>query len=207
MDLSEGQLIQRAKTGDRDALGELLFRFGGQVAARLEHDLAPQWRSAIDIDDVMQVTYLEAFLDFGRLSAGDGASFAAWLGRMAANNLKDAVRGLESEKRPHPSRRVDLPPGTDSYVGLLELLGQTSTTPSRIAAQAEAKERIESALHKLPQDYAQVVRLLDLEGQSPADIAQRLGRSRSAVYMLRACALNRLRDLLGSESHFFSGGH
>ena len=96
------------------------------------------------------------------------------------------------------------PAGDDSYITLLEVLGRTSTTPSRHAARREIADIVRSALDKLPADYARAVRLYDLEGRSSEEVAATLGRSVGAVHMLRARAHDRLCELLGSESKFFS---
>jgi len=86
----------------------------------------------------------------------------------------------------------------------VELLGATYTTPSRAAARREADSFIEQALAKIPSDYADVIRLYDLEQRPIAEVAQHLGRTEGAVYMLRARAHDRLREALGTESMFFS---
>jgi len=49
-----------------------------------------------------------------------------------------------------------------------------------------------------------VVRLYDLEELPAAEIAQRMGRSAGAIHMLKARAHDRLVDILGSSSSFFS---
>ena len=51
---------------------------------------------------------------------------------------------------------------------------------------------------------ATVVRLYDIEGRSGPEVATTMGRSRGAVVMLRARAHDRLAELLGSGSKFFS---
>lgn len=56
--------VAQAVAGDRDALGALLEDFGPGVDAVLV--IAPTWRGLLDSADVMQVTYLEAFMQIGR---------------------------------------------------------------------------------------------------------------------------------------------
>jgi RNA polymerase sigma-70 factor (ECF subfamily) len=200
----ESQLLQKAADGDTDALRALLERFGPQVWNEISHQIGPTWRASVDPDDVMQVTYLEVFLQISRLETREPAAFAAWLRRMAENNLRDAIKELDRKKRPSPARRVHAPVGEDSYVALVEMLGATSGTPSRQAAGAEICGIMEDMLERLPPDYRSVIRLYDLEGLEIADVAKKLGRSAGAIHMLRARAHDRLRDLLGSETNFFS---
>ena len=200
--LAEDALLGKATSGDIDALSALLKRHGPRV--RQELSIKRQWRSVLDADDVMQVTYVEAFLQIGRFVPKDSESFLAWLRQIAQNNVRDAIRTLEREKRPPPSRRIEPPRGDDSYVALYELLGATSTTPSRAAARRESKRILDAAIAQLPPDYATAVRLHDLEGQTGPEMAAAMGRSRGATFMLLARAHDRLRENLGSASRFFS---
>ncbi len=205
MQVVDPSLLQKAVEGDAGALRVLLEQFGGEVRKRICGKIEKRWQASLDEDDVMQVTYLEAFLHIDQLTARDSASFLTWLTRIAENALRDAVRGLTRQKRPDPARRVESAPGVDSYVGLLECLGVTTTTPSREAARRDAAAILETAVAKLPEDYKTAVRLYDLEGRSVAEVAAGMGRSVGAVHMLRARAHDRLRQELGTASQFFSG--
>ena len=205
MGIIDPSLLQRAVEGDPDALRVLLEHFGGEVRKRISGRIDKRWRASLDEDDVMQVTYLEAFLHIDQLTARDSTSFLAWLTRIAENALRDAVRGLTRQKRPDPARRVLDAPGPDSYVGLLECLGVTTTTPSREAARHDAAAILEAAVDRLPEAYKTAVRLYDLEGRPIAEVAAGMGRSVGAVHMLRARAHDRLREDLGTSSRFFSG--
>lgn len=203
---NEEELIQRAAKGDEQALCDLLEVFGPMVQGRLKGKISPQWRSSLDEEDVMQVTYLEAFLLADQFKPRGPGSFMAWLSQVAENNLRDALRGLQAAKRPNPRRRVQVS-GTssrDSFVALVDLLGTDHGTPSRVAAMGEATQCIEAALGQLPPDYERVVRLYDLEGLSATEVAAQLGRSTGAIYMLRARAHERLKSALGSASRYFT---
>ena len=194
-----------AAAGDTEALAELLRRHGPEVHRRLH--INPVWQAALDPADVMQVTYLEAFLQIGQLEARTDQAFVAWLTRLAQNNLRDAIKELERGKRLDPRLQIHAAPGQDtSTTRLPEGPGATAQTPSRDAARNEFQQALEAALAQLPTTYAEVVRRHDLEGRPIAEVATALGRSPGAVYLLRLRALDRLRDLLGSESRFFSDG-
>ncbi len=201
----EDALAARAVGGDEESLCELLRAFGPLVRDRLKGKIGQPWRSSLDEDDVMQVTYLEAFLLVGNFRYRGAGSFMAWLGQVAENNLRDALRGLQAAKRPNPRNRVQVSGvNQESFVALVEMLGSASTTPSRVAAADESVRLLEHALGTLPPDYERVVRMYDLEGLSAQEVGEQLGRSSGAIYMLRARAHERLKKLLGSESRFFS---
>ena len=205
MPVIDPSLLQRAVEGDTAALRVLLEHFGGEVRRRISGRIDKRWRASLDEDDVMQVTYLEAFLHIDQLTARDSASFLTWLTRIAENAVRDAIRGLSRQKRPDPARRLVAAQGADSYVGLLECLGVTTTTPSREAARHDAAAILETAVSRLPEDYKTAVRLYDLEGRPVAEVAADMRRSVGAVHMLRARAHDRLRQDLGTSSQFFSG--
>ncbi len=202
---SDDELLEQAVVGDASALRTLLKRFGPQVRQSIEGRIGKPWQALLDEDDVMQVAYLEAFLHIDQLTARDAPGFVAWLRRIAQNALRDAIKGFERQKRPGPSRRVQAPVGADAQTTLLSVLGVTTTTPSRHAARSDATESLSTAIAQLPPDYRTVVERYDLEARPAEDVAASMGRSVGAIYMLRARAHDRLRQVLGSGAQFFSG--
>jgi RNA polymerase sigma-70 factor, ECF subfamily len=199
-------VLQRAMAGDTKAITLLLEECGPKVRARIEQRIAPAMRSMLDADDVMQVTYIEAVLRIGRFTGGGPSGFLAWLTRLAENNLIDAIRSLEAARRPDPSKRITSGPrsGHESMMALIDVLSGSLTTPSRHAARGEAAQHMEAALKSLPGDYERVIRLYDLEGKPMAEVARELGRTEGAAYMLRARAMDRLREAMGPPGNFFS---
>lgn len=193
-----------ARGGDEAALMDLLEHFGPQVRERISHKLTGALRTSLDEDDVMQVTYLEACLRLENFTTGGAKEFGSWLSRLAENNLIDAIRAMESAKRPNPNRRVSNTPRHDSMSALVELLGVTHTTPSLNVAKGEASAFLDRAISQLPPDYEMVVRMYDLNGRSIQEVSEELKRSEGAIFMLRARAHDRLKEILGSGSRFFS---
>jgi RNA polymerase sigma-70 factor (ECF subfamily) len=197
------QLVPRAVAGDEAALTALLEGSGAQVRSVLQRSYHGRLKGQVDLDDVMQVTYLEAYLCIRDFVPARPNAFRAWLGRIAENNLRDAIRKSDATQRRRSCGPSPL--WEDSCRALVEQLAGTST-PSRVAAQDEAQRLLEAALRQLPTDYERVLRLYDLEGHSGPEVARLIGRSHGAVKMLVARARERLRELLGSGSKFFSHG-
>jgi RNA polymerase sigma-70 factor (ECF subfamily) len=163
----DDELIERSLAGESAALSELLGRHGPSVGQ--------VWQAVLEPADVMQVTYLEAFLRI-RTFDRTRASFPTWLRAIAENNLRDAIRALEREKQPQPNRRIRPAMHEDSLVGLYNLLGTESATPSLRMRREEITRLLERAIDGLPERYAQVVRLYDLECRSIAEVAEATGR-------------------------------
>lgn len=202
MGATDEQLIAQAIAGDESALAELLEQVGVQLHCELEARISSQYRGLIDADDLLQVTCLEAFLRIRAFVPGVPGSFLSWLRRIADNNLRDAIRELEREKRFSPSKRIHTGPNDESYVSLLETVAGTSTTIGRAASRAEIAGFVNEALKKLPADYERVLRLYELEGLSAPEVAERMNRSHGAVRMLLARARECLSQSLGSVSRF-----
>ncbi len=201
--MSADQLLVQAVGGDQDALGLLLRRYGSQTRATLGAKIPPRMRSVLSEDDVMQVTYLNAFLHIGEFEPNGCASFAAWLSRIASNNLRNAIKGLEAAKRPDPRHRIRCLPGGDSSMALFETLVGPDSTPSQKAHRREIRDAMTDAISRLPEAYESVVRFYDLEGRSARETAALMDLSQGAVYMLRARAHERLRETLGSGAGLF----
>src|SRR5262245_54808960 len=101
----EHEALSRAVNGDRDALGALLERYGPLVEQDLQ--IGQRWRGQVEPGDVMQVTYIEVFLRIGSFDLTRADSFRAWLRRVAENNLRDAIRVMESRDGRGGERRAD----------------------------------------------------------------------------------------------------
>jgi RNA polymerase sigma-70 factor (ECF subfamily) len=200
---ADPQELDRTVAGGPDALATLMQRHGPSIARELRRDYASL--SAEDVDDVMQVTFLEAFLHFRHFDHPASGSLGGWLRSIARHNVSDLIRSRESARRPPEARRLQ--PGSDeSLCELLDQLAGPSGTPSRAASAREARQALELAIGMLPESYRAVIRRCDLDGQTAEAAGRELGRSAGAVYMLRARAIDRLRQILGSSSRFFSRG-
>lgn len=191
-------LVIRAAEGDADALEELLGLEGDGVRDRLR--IAPKWSRAVDPDDVLQVTFMEAFLRVGSLRGRTRAEFRAWLRRIAENNLRGAIRGLERDKRPESRGRLTSGPEGESSRTLLARLAEDEPSIGTRVGEGELVGALMTAVDELPASYRQVVRALDLEERSVTDLAEEMGRSHGAVHMVHARALDRLREIMGRHA-------
>lgn len=197
-------LLAGARSGDDRSLAELLERVSPELRRRIAARIGHRYRSLIGEDDILQITFIEAVLRIGGFEGRGEDAFVGWLMTIAENNLRDAIRALEASKRPSPGDRVRRRAASDSYDTLIEAIGATRTTPSRIAGKDEAIEHLDRAINALPPDYAEVVRAMDIEQRPAGEVAAAMGRSVGAVYMLRSRAHDALRTSLGSASQLFS---
>ena len=202
----ERPLLDKAVSGDADALSSLLKKYASGVRASISGQIPAKWQSLLSEDDVMQQTYADAFMDIEHFDPDEDGSFSGWLCRLAQCNLRDAIRMLKAVKRGGRRNRVEFDDPEKSAVVLVNLLAASGTSPSGWAAGREVKSLLGRAMDRLPPSYRLVVRMFDLEGQDIGTIARQLDRRPGAVYMLRARAHDRLRELLGATSDFFTDG-
>ena len=206
MTFAESSLLERAAGGDQDALEQLLQRDGPLVRGHLAGEIATRWQSVLSIDDVMQQTYIDAFLDVGRFEPRGDGSFAAWLTTLARRNLLDAIRMLDAEKRGGRHASGGPRSAEESLAVLSGMLGHAQSTPSRHAARNEARASLRKAIEQLPDTYRKVVQMYDLEGRPIEEVAEALKRRPGAVFMLRSRAHRYLRRTMGTASLYLSTG-
>lgn len=197
-----GETLERAIAGDDHALSRLLRAVEPALRGHIAKCISRRYRAAIEVEDVAQITYFEAFLRIGAFQDRGVDAFRGWLWQIAENNVRDAVRGVEAGRRPPPEKQICRSHPDDSYVDLLIQLGGTQTTPSKHMARKEAKRILSDAIERLPEDYGGVVRLCDLNGLSSIEAAAMLDRSPAAVRMLKARAHERLAELVGTSVTF-----
>ena len=193
-DDKQNEQVALAVAGSRDALEAALSVSGPRIARRLTID--SRWHRLLSVEDVMQVTYMEAFLRIRSLKDATVAGFESWLTMIAKNNLIDAVRALQRAKRPDSGQRITSGQGGESSRTLLQQLeGERSGALTQLG-EVEAVKALMEAIDQLPMSYQGVIRALDLEEQGVGDYAAKLNKSVGAIHMLRSRAHDRLKDLL-----------
>lgn len=199
-------LLQDAVRGDREALTVLLRKHAPAVRLSITGHIPAQWQSVLSEDDVMQQTFADAFIDITGFDPDGDGQFAGWLCKLAQCNLRDVIRMLGAVKRGGRKNRVEFDVANDGMLPLIDLLDASATSPSGGATREESKSLLEGAMAQLPPTYKRVVQQYDLEGRDIEAIARELDRSAGAVYMIRARAHDKLKDLLGATSNFFGDG-
>lgn len=197
------ELLPRAVAGDEAALTALLEAEHGALHAWVKARIGRKYQSTFSADDVLQITYLEAFMTIRRFRPESDGGFIRWLQTIAEHNIRDAIKELNRKRRPRPALRRDHLRDDHSYVSLLALLPGSQTTPSQGAFRGEVRCLLDDAIAQLPPDYAHVVREFDLAGRDAAEVAREMGRSIGAVYMLRVRGHRWLAEILGESGDYF----
>lgn len=194
----ERDLLRRAILGDGHALERLLE---ARIPGLRRSIVIPQrWQGLLSVDDVLQETLADAFLNIRRFQQSEGASFGGWLRTLARNNCRDAIRMLSAAKR---DGGVNAGQAMGSEFRSSRWFVEVTGARSR-AALSESLAALRGALRRLPSTHRRVVEMYDLEERPIAEVAEELGRSQGAIFMLRKRALGRLEEFLGRRSAYLS---
>jgi RNA polymerase sigma-70 factor (ECF subfamily) len=182
-------LLERAQSGDREALSRVFEKYQRRLAVLTHFKLSDGARAFAEVDDIVQETMLRAFRDIEGFSYRAPGSFLRWLSSIADHVIVDRVRYQGRERRAGeevPFRSASNPAGPEPA---------DSQTPSRLLAQREAVEGLLRQLAALPEDYRKAILMAKIEGLSTAEMAVQLGKSREAVALLVYRATKRFRAL------------
>jgi RNA polymerase sigma-70 factor (ECF subfamily) len=138
MDMNSDPLVERAQTGDREALAQLVERHQGQVYTLA---LAIS-RNPTDAADLTQETFVRLLRSLNSYR-GDGATFATWLHRMTVNICLDAMR---RNRRTPVSLDMDHEDGRETEVSSEDHW----TEPEWRAVWRESATEVRAALKELP---------------------------------------------------------
>lgn len=179
---SSFEIVSRARAGDQDAFRRLFEKYQRRLSLFIHYRLGERLRDSLEVDDVIQETFLEAARDLPRFEYRAPDSFFRWLASIARHAVEDAAR-RESRRKRDGGRRV-----VPEDVTLAD-----SLTPSRILFQSERVRTLMRKLDELPPQYRDVIVLAKLEGLAPSEIAERLGKPKDAIALLLHRALKRFR--------------
>jgi RNA polymerase sigma-70 factor (ECF subfamily) len=148
--------VARAKEGDQEALRYIYITYSHNIYGYVRSIV----RDDYEAEDVTQHVFAKLMTSLVKYD-DRGVPFFAWLIRLARNVAIDHLRA----NRLTPTENV-LDPGTSSGMDL---------------DQAEA---VRAALAALPDEQREVVVLRHIVGLTPAEIAERLGRTESSIHGL-----------------------
>ena len=179
----EADFIQKAVKGDKEAFGFLYELFTAQI---LNYFYARTSNYQI-AEDLTENVFIKAWTNlpkFGKKKKG--LNFRAWLFRIAHNLLVDFYR---TQKREQP----------------LDQIAETITNfnpPLFAAENKEEKNQLHRAIKLLDEKSQHVVISRFLIGMSHKETAQSLGLTESNVRVIQFRALNKLKEIIGSDDEY-----
>ena len=180
-------LVQRAASGDSDALESLVVEHLPELRGFVDRRLGGPARAREAVSDVVQSTCREVLEFRERFRFGEADGFRRWL-------FATALRKVLNKDRFHTANRRDVRREAGSAA---RIPGHAEPSPSSALEAGEKVAMLGSALERLPEDYRRVVLLSHLAGLSRAEVAQAMGRTEASVRNLLNRALARLAVDLG----------
>jgi len=193
-DSDDDALIARIRDGDEAALRPLFDRYEGLLRSRLARRIPPDLTRKFAVEDILQETYLTAFIRIGDFeSRGDGA-FGAWLTKIALNKLREEIRRFRATRRRGERQEVTKGARPDTVY----FQGQ-DPSPSQFAMGRELELRLEAAMATLSEDYRRALELVQAKRRTLREAAEEMGRSHEAMKKLYARAVAKLAAILDPE--------
>ncbi len=176
-----------------------LERYRAYLRVLAQLHLDPRLRAKLDPSDVVQQALLQAYQGLDQFRGQSEGELAAWLRRILARCLTNAVRDLGRARR-NAARERSLEAALDaSSARLGAWLAAEQSSPSEQVQRQEDALRLAEALEQLPEAQREALVLQHWQGWSLAAIGEHLGRTSAAVGGLIKRGLKRLRELLGDE--------
>lgn len=174
----ERSYVELARTGDPEAMGWLYERYFDRIYRYIYLKIG----DASDAEDLTEQVFLkmiEAIHSFH----WQGATFAAWLYRIAHNQVVDTIR--QRARRPQTS----LEP-------VAETLASEKGDPYTHAEQSDSKAHLREAMESLTDLQSQVITLKFGAGMTNAQVAELLDRTEGAIKSLQYSALQNLNKAM-----------
>lgn len=178
-------LLKQAQNGCEVSANQLLDNLRPYLL-RLANDRREELQPlACNPSDLAQLTMLGAYAKIAQFRGGDFLTFRSWLTQILKTNLQSLQRRFAAQKRQHrPVSLEHVPNDSMSY-------DDSSSNCS------ERSLYLLRALSRLSKEKRDVIKLAySSERLTTAEIAQRLGKSSSAVESLKARAIRQLREEL-----------
>jgi RNA polymerase sigma-70 factor (ECF subfamily) len=173
---TDGELIQRAATGDRGAFETLYERYARSVFGLALRRLGDRGRA----EDAVQETFASIWRSAGSYRPDRGPG-APWLYAVARNAIVDRARS-----------KTEMPAEIPEEASL-------DTGPADQAEQNWVSWRIHRALEELPEREREVINLAYWSGLSQSEVAEFLSIPLGTVKTRTRAALAKLSDILGDE--------
>ena len=197
------ELLLKAKDGCQTSLERMLMVCCGRLQRYIQPRVPSVLNGIANSDDIMQLTFTQAFLKISSFEGETEPSFFKWLKVIADRQIQDSVKSKLRKKRGGERKQVSVSQ-TDSALNLLDILVADQSTASRKLSRKEAQNALHICISELPEDYREILRLRYFDGLSIAEVAEATDRSEGAIRGILDRARAKLRDGMGRASQWLS---
>jgi len=184
-ELTELELVEKAKAGDTASFGELVERYDRNIYRLAKHIT----QNEHDAEDVLQETFLKAFANLGQFQGN--SKFYTWLVRIAVNESLMKLRRRKADKSVSLDERLET---EDDSVP--REIASWDENPEQRYGREEINAILTHAIDSLSPGFRTVFLLRDVEGFSTEETATALKLSVPAVKSRLLRARLQLREKL-----------
>lgn len=201
-----GDVLSKAKSGDQNALGELLFENYDGLERIVARKIPAELVSRIDPEDVLQQAFVRVYQNFGTFEDTTEDAFQAWLTTITKNCLVDMIRSEKAKKRGGEAKQVanQIASSSQSYQNLFDVISDGLPTPSQNIARGEGVRAMQVQLASLPANYQQAIELRDIQGLPRDECAKSMGIGLDEFRGIILRARKKLRAALGNSSLYLT---
>src|SRR6516165_2807688 len=135
-------LIQAARAGSREALGNALETYRNYLLLIAERELGDDLRAKGGASDLVQEAFLEAHKDFARFQGETEADLRSWLRTLLLNRLSKFARRYRQTQKRGIGSEVPLDANQERGAGL----AGDEPTPSKMLMAGEHAQAVQLAL-------------------------------------------------------------
>ena len=187
-DITDKEIIERVKNGDKKAYDLLVIKYQQRVINLISRFV----KNHSDALDVSQETFIKAYRALPNFR-GESA-FYTWLYRIAVNTAKNHLT-VQSRKITKSDYDVT---DIEQIEGNMSLTEQT--TPESLLHKDELQETVLKTIENLPEDLKSAIMLREIEGLSYEEIAGVMdcpvGTVRSRIFRAREMIDSKIKPLL-----------
>ncbi|MBN1894958.1 sigma-70 family RNA polymerase sigma factor [bacterium] len=184
MNMDDGQLVRKAKTGDNEAFGILVKKYRDPIV-HLAFQMTGNWN---DAGDLAQETFIKAFQRLSQFR--EDSKFSTWIYRITVN------LSMDHHRRRKRMREVPLEVEPAGQKGWLDRLLNTADSNADRLETEETNRSIRRALNRLSGNQRTAVVLKYFHEKSSLEIAHIMGCSETSVRTHIFRALRNLRKAL-----------
>jgi RNA polymerase sigma-70 factor, ECF subfamily len=186
LEATEGDLLERARQGDKEAFYNLVCPCERAVYTASVSIL----NNPADAEEVAQEAGLKAFANLAGFRGE--AKFGTWLIQITINEARLKLR----KDRRHPYESVDERRADDEGEYSPKDFADWREVPSEALQRRELREALKQAIAHLPSMYREVLILRDVQQRSIQETAQILGLTEGSVKTRLLRARLQMRDAL-----------
>ncbi len=185
---ADAEVVQRARSGDREAFRILVERYQGRAYGLALRVLRDEEQAR----DVVQDAFLKAYGSLDRFEGRSG--FYTWLYRIVMNLCLDAKRRDRSGQQVEWTEQVVH--GGAAEAALAAADDPQEPDPAAALERSELREQLTRAIEGLPEDARRIIELREIDDLSYQEIAECLGVPKGTVMSRLHYARRRLREAL-----------